>query len=222
LFGKSCCAKGIRGTLLAGLATLVLAGCGGASHSASKTASGTTSSAPSTTTAASTTAGSTAPAASSVPGATPPGQALSVGASATLPYTPVSAPHGPGKFKLGVVVSAIEKGTLSDFNGVKLDATEKAATPVYVKVKITNLGDGDAGTPDNPSLNIEGIDNTGETQQSVTFLGEFPRCEGKEPPKPFTHGKSFETCLVFLVPGGITKVAYTGTEAYVESPVTWK
>jgi hypothetical protein len=34
-------------------------------------------------------------------------------------------------------------------------------------------------------------------------------------------GSSYNNCLTFLVPGGINKVAYTGTDAYISSPVTW-
>jgi hypothetical protein len=29
------------------------------------------------------------------------------------------------------------------------------------------------------------------------------------------------TCLTFLVPGGIKKVGYTGTQDYIDTPVTW-
>jgi hypothetical protein len=34
-------------------------------------------------------------------------------------------------------------------------------------------------------------------------------------------GQSYDNCLTFLVPGGITKVAYSGTDDYISSPVTW-
>jgi hypothetical protein len=37
-----------------------------------------------------------------------------------------------------------------------------------------------------------------------------------------TTGKSYETCLTFLVPGGITAAAYTGDSDYIDSPVMWK
>jgi hypothetical protein len=40
-------------------------------------------------------------------------------------------------------------------------------------------------------------------------------------PNPLRAGQSFQTCLRYLPPGGITKVAYTGTNAYETSPVTW-
>jgi hypothetical protein len=212
---------------LAGGVVIGIVGCGGGSGSTSTTTQASTTSggqtaatAASTTTTAST---ATSAAASTTSGVAAPGTALAVGATATVPYQPVAASEASKpKFKLQVTVSAIEQGSLSDFNGLKLDATQKASTPYYVKVKMTNVSDGDAGGEDNPAISIEGVDKTGETQQSVTFLGEFPRCEDKEPPKPFSHGKSFETCLTFLVPGGITKAAYTSTEPYITSPVTWK
>ena len=72
-----------------------------------------------------------------------------------------------------------------------------------------------------PGIQIEGVDKTGQTQQSVTFFGDFPKCDEKSAPNPMGVGSSFETCLTFLVPGGITKVAYTGTESYIDKPVTW-
>ena len=31
-------------------------------------------------------------------------------------------------------------------------------------------------------------------------------------------GSSYSNCLTFLVPGGINKVAYTSTDAYINSP----
>jgi len=233
--GRTAGASALR--LLSTVAVAVAAawgatGCGGSNTTTGSTATSTTTAATSSsasttgagaapsTTQAATSAASTAAGTSAPSGSTSPGTALGVGTTATVPYQPNS--ESTPKFKLAVTVTAIEKGKLSDFNGIKLDSAEKASTPFYVKVKIANVGSGDAGGSNNPAINIEGVDSSGETQQSVTFLGDFPRCEYKEPPKPFSHGKSFEACLTFLVPGGITKAAYTGAEAYVTSPVTWK
>jgi hypothetical protein len=123
-----------------------------------------------------------------------------------------------------MTVESIKQGKLSDFNGVQLNASEKAGTPTYVQVQLTNLGPGslNATGNDDPSASVQGIDDTGQEQDSITFLGEFPRCPEKDTPKPFTQGQSLNTCLTFLVPGGIKKVAYVGTESYIRSPVTWK
>ena len=223
VLGTSLAARATR-ALLVGCAAIGIAGCGSSSSSSSTTQASAPAATPTTaSTAATTSTGTTSSTASSAPGTTGPGTALALGQTATVPYQPDSGgPTNKPTYRLEVTVTAIEPGSFSDFNGIKLDAAEKAGTPFYVKAKFTNVGSGDAGREGGLSVNVQGVDKTGETQSSVTFFGSFPRCEDKEPPKPFTHGKSFETCLVFLVPGGITKAAYTNGEAYITSPVTWK
>jgi len=171
-----------------------------------------------TTTAAATSSGASAGGDLAAPGAT-----YKAGQTATVGYNTTTKTGKPGpRYKLGVNVMSITKGSLADFNGIKLDANEKASTPYYVKVKITSLGPGKIATTDNdPAIQVEGVDSTGQTQQSVTFFGDFPKCDEKTAPNPMGAGTSFQTCLTFLVPGGITKVAYTGTESYITKPVTW-
>jgi hypothetical protein len=192
-----------------------LAACGSSSSSSSSQAP-----APATPTpAASTTASPNAPTSSKTSGSGPaaPGTKLAVGTAATVRYTPLS--HAtPSTLK--VTVQSLEKGTLDDFKGLQLDATQKAATPVYVKVKVTNLGPGTIDA-DATSAAIEGVDSTGNTAQSVTFIGTFPRCPDHQSTTQMPSGSSYSSCLTFLVPGGINKVAYTGTDAYINSPVTW-
>jgi hypothetical protein len=194
----------------AGLAAAIAA-CGGSSSSSSSQAAASPAS-----------PASTPPAAKADPvkssgGALAPGTKLTVGASATVRYTPLS--HAtPSNLK--VTVQSLQKGTLGDFKGIDLDASQKAATPVYVKVKVTNLGPGTIDV-DATSAAIEGLDSTGNTAQSVTFIGTFPRCPDHQSTTQMRAGSSYSNCLTFLVPGGIDKVAYTGTDAYINSPVTW-
>jgi hypothetical protein len=208
-------AKGMGALPLAALVASGMFGCGGSKSSTSSSAAP----APSTTPASSST-----PAPPSGAGLTAPGTKLATGKTAIVGYKPTGDySNSPAKQRLQITVTSIVKGTLADFSGIKLDAAQKASTPFYVKVRLTNVGPGDvaAGTND-PSVDIEGLDSTGQTQQSVTFLGDFPRCNATSPVRPMTHGKSFATCLTFLVPGGITAAAYTGTSDYVNSPVTWR
>jgi hypothetical protein len=194
----------------AGLAA-ALAACGGSSSSSSSQAAASPASSASTPPAAK------ADPAKSSGGALAPGTKLTVGASATVRYTPLS--HStPSNLK--VTVQSLQKGTLDDFKGIDLDASQKAATPVYVKVKVTNLGPGTIDV-DATSAAIEGLDSTGNTAQSVTFIGTFPRCPDNQSTTQMRAGSSYSNCLTFLVPGGIDKVAYTGTDAYINSPVTW-
>jgi hypothetical protein len=197
---------------------------GGTQSSSSTAAQSSAATSTAATSSAATSSGATSSAAAGGGGATAaPGTSLKIGQTATVPFTTTlkSGKNGP-TYKLSVQAQSMDKGTLADFNGVQLDANEKASTPYYVKTKITNLGPGKINTEDNdPSIQIEGVDKTGETQQSVTFIGDFPKCDAKTAPNPMPVGSSFETCLTFLVSGGITKVAYTGTESYIDKPVTW-
>ena len=201
--------------------TVILAGCGGSS-SASSSANATATPAAVTSTASVSPAGGPAGASSGLAAA---GAAFAAGQSATVPYqvTESNGANGP-TYKLSITVRSIERGTLADFNGIQLDAEQKASTPYYVRVRMTNLGPGTLSTAENdPAGQIQGLDRTGQPQDSVTFLlGTFPRCPDNDTPNPFKPGQSFSTCLTFLLPGGITKVAYTGPpQSYYDSPVTW-
>jgi len=204
--------------------TAVLAGCGGSSSTSSSATAAATATPAAVTSTASASAAGAKPAGAS-PGLAAPGAKFAAGQSATVPYqvTESNGANGP-TYKLSIAVQSIERGTLADFNGIQLDADQKASTPYYVRVRLTNLGPGTLNTSDSdPAGQIQGVDKTGQPQDSVTFLlGTFPRCPDNETPKAFKAGQSFSTCLTFLVPGGITKVAYTGPpQSYYDSPVTW-
>lgn len=228
--------------LLAGLAVAstaaILVGCGGSS---STSGSGTTAATgatgvpaavtsteatgPSATGTAATTTAADQPASASS-GLAAPGAKFAPGQSATVPYqiAESNGTNGP-TYRLSITVQSIERGTLADFDGIQLDAAQKASTPYYVRVRMTNLGPGTLKTSENdPAGQIQGVDKTGQPQDSVTFLlGTFPRCPDNDTPGAFKDGQSFSTCLTFLVPGGITKVAYTGPpQSYYDSPVTWE
>jgi hypothetical protein len=195
-----------------GAAAIVVAltGCGSSSQSSSKSSAGP----------AAASSGTASP--TSVGGIAKPGAKLTIGQTATLPYQdPSSLSSGPAPYRLQVTVLSIKQGSLSDFKGVQLDATEKATTPYYVRFKLTNVGSGDLKS--GPLGAVSGVDNTGHSATSVTFIGDFPPCDDTSPPKPFTKGKTWSNCQVFFVPGGIKKVAYSGfVQKYIESPVTWQ
>jgi hypothetical protein len=208
--------------LLVGLAVAstaaALAGCGGSRS----TSSGGTS--PAATTVAVARTPATVPVAAKPASIARPGASFVTGERAIVAYTVQSSAGATvGTTRLALTVLSIQKGTLADFKGIQLDASDRASTPEYVEVRLTNRGPLALNTndEDDPAFAINGVDNTGQTQPSVTFIGTFPRCPDTDTPKPFAPGKSFQTCLTFLVPGGITRAAWTGTEDYVQTPVTW-
>jgi hypothetical protein len=194
--------------------TVRFAGCGSSSSSSSSSPAGSSAAS------ASSSAASGAPAASSGAVAKP-GATFAVGQPATVDFIPPSQVTKTPVTRLRITVQSIQKGTLADFKGVQLDAQQRAGSPVYVKVDITNVGSKPAQS-DTASADVQGIDNTGNTEQSLTIIGDFPRCNDTSSQAPIAPGKTLSTCLIYLVPGGITKVAYTGTNDYISSPVTWK
>lgn len=209
------------------LATVGAAGCGGStSHSSTSSAPSSSSAAPATPAATSSTSAagtSTAAASSSTSSGAPakPGASFAVGQAAIVNFQPSAQESGPPTTRLMVTVDSIKKGTLADFNGIQLDASEKAGLPEYVTLHVTNVGSKPA-EGDDITADIQGVDNTGNLQSAVVFLGDFPKCNDTSTQAPVAPGKSLGTCLTFLVPGGITKVAYTGDDDYEGTPVTWK
>jgi hypothetical protein len=152
---------------------------------------------------------------------------------ATLGWVPAEIDLKPGAHKglmVQVTVKSIEKGSIADFANVQLDAAQKKDTPYYVKVHFTALGSVAPPSNSDPSITLDGIDDRGQTQSSLIFLGTFGRCDDVSVPKPFTNGKSFDTCLTYLVPGGgsIQKMQWangpsngTDVSAYFDKPVVW-
>jgi hypothetical protein len=159
-------------------------------------------------------------------GPTAPGTSLNVGDTAHVTYKPLTALNDKNLFQVDATAEKIEKGSMDDFKNIDLDEAQKASTPYYVTVKIENTGKeiplGDQeGDPD---LKFGAIDDRGQEQPSITFIGDFDRCADADAPKPFTKGKSYESCLAYLVggDGSIEKVQWKGSDKYILDPVEWK
>ena len=159
-------------------------------------------------------------------GLTEPGATLKLGESAHVTYKPLTATDDKNLFQVDATAEKIEKGSMDDFKNISLDEDQKSSTPYYVTVKIENTGKeiplGDMeGDPD---LKFGAMDDRGQEQPSITFIGDFERCEDADAPKPFAKGKSYESCLAFLVggDGSITEVRWKGSDKYILKPVAWK
>ena len=201
------------------LACVVIVGCGGDDDDEAATPA--TTPAAETTTEADDGGGATAGG-----GRTAPGTTLKVGETAHVTYKPLSATDEKNLFQVDATALKIEKGSIDDFENISLDADQKASTPYYVTVKIENTGEeiplGDQeGDPD---LKFGAVDDRGQDQPSITFIGDFERCEDTDAPKPFTKGKSYESCLAYLIggDGSITEVQWKGSDKYILDPVVWK
>jgi len=196
--------------------------------------------------AASSPAGTSAPAqspASSPPAAqgqtagsgslTPPGTHLALGGPATVGWVPPSQDTGNGAhkgLKLQVTVLSSQKGTMADFRNVELNGNERKSTPYYVQLRVTALSSTPPPKDSDPAITFTAIDDRGQQQQSITFLGTFSRCDDPMPPKQFVSGKTYESCLAYLIPGGgsIQKVQWDNGPAaanevtpYFDRPIVW-
>jgi hypothetical protein len=205
---------------------LGLAACGGGSSGGTAAPSST---APSSASASPAAAASSAPVGAN--GLTPPGTQLPLGQDATVGWVPEGGGEGAhAGLRLQVNVLSIVKASMSDFKNVDLTGAQKSDTPYYVKLQIKALGAIPPKSDDDPAITFDAIDDRGQQQGSVTFFGTFTPCNDNTPPKPFTGGKTYTSCLVYLMPGGgsIQKVQWAdgpsgsdGLTAYFDKPIVW-
>jgi len=125
---------------------------------------------------------------------------------------------------------SIQKGTMADFRNVELNGSERKSTPYYVQLRVTALSSTPPPKDSDPAITFTAIDDRGQQQQSITFLGTFSRCDDPMPPKQFVSGKTYESCLAYLIPGGgsIQKVQWDNGPAaanevtpYFDRPIVW-
>src|SRR5580765_4015501 len=136
---------------------------------------------------------------------TRPGAHLAFGGPATVGWVPPAQDTGTGAhhgIKLRVTGVSIQKGTMADFRNVALNGNERSSTPYYVQLRVTALSSTPPPKDSDPAITFTAIDDRGQQQQSITFLGTFSRCDDPMPPKQFVSGKTYESCLAYLIPGG--------------------
>jgi hypothetical protein len=164
---------------------------------------------------------------------TRPGARLKFGQPATVSWVPVTTQLKSGAhkgLKLRITVVSITRGTIADFQNVELKGKEKTSTPYYVTVRMTAIGRTPPPGTDEPDIMFRAIDDRDQEQGSITFFGTFDRCDDRSAPKPFVSGKSYTSCLAYLMPkgGSIAKVEWNnGPSAkdqvtpYFENPIRW-
>jgi hypothetical protein len=207
--------------VVAAIGSLAAAGCGGGSSggsAAQSTAAPAATSAATTAAPVATTTVATAPATAG--GLTPIGSALQMGQPAVVSYTDDTT-HKTSNVE--VTPEKIEQGTLDDFKNIQLDANQKTSTPFYVPLHVKNVGTGDL-SGSNPGEFIDGVDDRGQFQSDVIFIGSFDRCASADP-KHFKPGESYDTCLTYLIPkgGSIVGMRWSAFDQKTgKSDITWK
>lgn len=137
---------------------------------------------------------------------TPPGTHLKIGQGAVVGYVPLSriSLKPQRGYRLEVTVESLQRGRVSDFPADSLDARERKSTPYYARFRIKALG----GNPlkkndDDPAQSFDAVDYHGQQPEKYISLGNaFSRCSAAAVPPDFANGKSYESCVAFLMPVG--------------------
>ncbi len=221
--------KQTRAGVLAAWIVLALAsgGCGGSSPSnASSTGSAPTATSSPTSTPTPTSSAPASTSAKPATGATTAaGTKLALGTAAIVNYEPGGSPKPT--YRLELTVLGITKGSQTELDGVELEKAQQRETPYYVRLRIQNVGSGDAAAEENqPVAAFQATDDRGQQGQELTVLGTFRPCPNVTQPKHFTHGVSYQTCVIYMVGSGgsIVQEEWTGngSDGYSENPIVWK
>jgi hypothetical protein len=201
---------------------LAAAGCGSSGSSSSSSSAAAPATTSTSTAPAGTSASATSTGKASSAGTTPAGTVLSPGATAVVNFEPEST-----NFRLQISVVSIKKGSQAEMSGVELDKAQRSQTPYYVTLRVQNIGSGNVGAHDvAPADEFRATDDRGGQAQELSVIGSFRPCESVTSPSHFTHGQTYQTCVVYMVGAGgsIAKVEWPGNggDAYSSNPIVWK
>lgn len=153
----------------------------------------------------------------------PAGAQLAIGDSAVVP---LRIPYGP-QVPARVTVTAIEEGTLADFEGYKLPPAAADMKPYYVRYSVTALGDGNlSGLGLGYTLAVDDRNqlHTSSLPQS-NFTGKtFDRCRDSTFKNGAADGTTYQGCRIFMLhkSGSMKAFAFKEFETpYANAPVLW-
>lgn len=180
--------------------------------------------APKTTTQTETT--TEAPKKAPIAGLAAPGEKLAIGETATVGWQPPSvASKSLSKVvKVDMTVLSLKKGAEADLKGIQLGEDQRGKTPYYAQIRMRNTGGETPSDFEEPNLGFAIVDDTNKETGRV-LLRDFAPCKEVEAPKPFTEGKSFETCYVFFAQGSVKEVQWRqgpNPPTYLSDPVIWE
>lgn len=135
------------------------------------------------------------------------------------PAVVVYEPNTSRNSVLSLSVDSVQLGRIADFAAYQLDDRTRKARPYYVRFTVKNVGTGDLSRAAVPLL---AVDNRDTLIQPSTFNNTFAKCPSLPLPAGFAGGKSFQGCLVYLVPeaGTLVEMSYRPLQAF--EPITWK
>jgi hypothetical protein len=143
------------------------------------------------------------------------GTKLKFGAPALVAYQP----NPQRSSVLSLTVKSVQTGKISDLAAFQLDDATKASQPYYVNVAVQNVGTGDLSRMDVP---LFAVDGSNSLLRPSSFNNGFARCPSTPLPSGFVAGKTFTSCLVYLIPNKGTLVEMSFRPLQTFEPITWQ
>lgn len=129
------------------------------------------------------------------------GQTFKLGETAQIPFDYGKTKGG----RLALTVTAIEQGSPTDLDPLKLGDKVNGKVPYYIRYTIKNIGDVDLSY--SSVGHIKGLLGDGTEAQGLSIVGKFEKCPNESLPKGFTNGQTQTGCAVALAPSAQTKVS---------------
>ncbi|MFB7467959.1 hypothetical protein ACFCZ1_31455 [Streptomyces sp. NPDC056224] len=129
------------------------------------------------------------------------GQTFKLGEAATVPFSYGSNKGG----QIALTVTAIEQGSPSDLDALKLGDKVSGKVPYYIRYTVKNTGTTDLSF--SSVGHIKGLLGDGSEAQGLSVIGKFEKCPNESLPKGFTNGQTQTSCAVALAPSAQTKVS---------------
>jgi hypothetical protein len=146
---------------------------------------------------------------------TPGGTRLAVGKPATVVHQVADSASSA----MTVTVSAVERGSIKDFENFSLDAATRRSSPYYVRATVENLGPAGLG---GAAMPLFAIDSARTSIPASDIVGTFEPCPAPALPESFLPGARAELCLVYLLPKGHKVSAVTLQTGATADAVTWQ
>jgi hypothetical protein len=146
---------------------------------------------------------------------TPQGTSLELGDEAVVAWEPRQDTVGV----LDLTVTKIERTTTKKaLSAWQLSDAQKASTPYFVHVSVSNAGDTDLGGRRVP---LYAVNDENLLLESTPFASSFAPCPSTPLPDKFRPGASADVCLVYLAPhhGTLEAVSFRPEETF--DPITW-
>lgn len=143
------------------------------------------------------------------------GSRFTFGEKATVAYEP----NAKRSSVLDITVTGVQRASIKELDSYVLDDATRKSTPYYVRMKVTNVGQGDLGRVEVP---IFLVDSTDTLIHSSSFTNTFKPCPSTPLPRSFAPAATTTTCQLYLVPQGAAYREISFRPVQDVEPIVWE